>query len=176
MPYRRAGSYRRRNSGFSLRPVNSNKNIVYSESSIGTTRNDTVIADTVDSAALASVSQVERGSSIKSIYLSIDFCGLAATGVLQTCTIYLWKNPGANLTSPTPRTEGSSNEKKFIFRTFNYMTMRNQDGNPPYHWEGWIKVPKRYQRMGAADQFTITSACTTAAGHLSFMALYKWYK
>ncbi len=85
------------------------------------------------------------------------------------------KNPGNNLTSPTPRTEGSSNEKKFIFKTWNYMTMRNQDGNPPYHWEGWVKIPKRYQRFGADDNLIITTACTNAAAHFSCMALYKWY-
>ncbi len=102
-------------------------------------------------------------------------CGLAGTGVLQTCTAFMMKNPGNNLTSPTPRTEGSSNEKKFIFKTWNYMTMRNQDGNPPYHWEGWIKIPKRYQRFGADDNLIITTACTTAAAHFSVMALYKWY-
>ncbi len=165
---------RRRNS-LALRPVNSNKNVVYLESSIGTSRVDNRLVTTVDSPTLADLDAVQRGCSIKAIYISIDMCGLAGTGVLQTCTAYLMKNPGNNLTSPTPRTEGGSNEKKFIFKTWNYMTMRNQDGNPPYHWEGWIKIPKRYQRFGADDNLIITTASTTAAGHLSLMALYKWY-
>ncbi len=85
------------------------------------------------------------------------------------------KNPGANLTTPTPRTEGSSNEKKFIIKTWNYMTMRNQDGNPPYHFEGWLKIPQRYQRMGAADQWVIVTVCTNAAAHFTLQAIYKWF-
>lgn len=167
-------NFRRRNA-LALRPVNSNKNIVYLESSIGTSRVDNRLVTTVDSATLADLDGVTRGSAIKAIYISLDMCGLAATGVLQTCTAYLIKNVGANLTTPTPRTEGSSNEKRWIIKTWNYMTMRNQDGNPPYHWEGWIKIPKRYQRCGADDQWIITTACTTAAAHFSVMALYKWY-
>ncbi len=166
----------RRNRGLALRPVNSNKNIVYLESSIGVARTDNRLVTTVDNATLADLDSVSRGSSVKAIYLSLDMCGLAGTGVLQTCTAYLMKNPGGSLTTPTPRTEGSSNEKKFIIKTWNYMTMRNQDGNPPYHWEGWVKIPKRYHRMGADDQWIITTACTTAAAHFSVMALYKWYQ
>ncbi len=167
---------RRRFSGLGLRPINSNKNVFYSESAIGTSKVNTIIANAVDSPALAVTTDVGRGSTIKAIYLSFDMCGLAGTGVLQTCTVYLMKNPGANLTTPTPRTEGSSNEKKFIIKTWNYMTMRNQDGNPPYHFEGWIKIPKRYHRMGAADQWTIVTVCTTAAGHFTIQAIYKWYQ
>ncbi len=56
------------------------------------------------------------------------------------------------------------------------MTMRNQDGNPPFHWEGWIKVPKRYQRMGTDDTFRLAFQTTTAAGHISAQLIYKWYR
>ncbi len=174
MPFKRRDSYGR-NRGLALRPVNSNKNVFYVETSIGTTIVTSAIANAVDAASLATTSEVTRGCSIKSIWISLDFCRLAATGVQQTCTVYLMKNPGNNLTPPNPRSEGSSNEKKFIIKTWNYMTMRNQDGNPPFHWEGWIKIPQRFQRMGASDEWEISSICTTAAGHLSLQAIYKWY-
>ncbi len=173
MPYRRRGSSRR---GLGLRPVNSNKNIVHQTDSVGATLGSKNIAITVDNAALTSTAQIERGSSIKAIWLSLDFCGLAATGVLQVTHVYLIKNPGANLTLPLPGTEGGSNEKKFIFKQWDQMTMRNQDGNPPYHWEGWIKIPRVYQRNGADDVYSIAFACSSAAGHISFTAIYKWYR
>ncbi len=175
MPGRYSGRRRGSSRGLNLRPVNSNKNIVYIEDSIGTSRTDALLVNAVDAPTLASSVAIARGAIVKAIWISLDFCGLAATGVLQSTTVYMWKNPGTNLTSPTPRTEGTSNKKKFIFKTWNQMTMRNQDGNPPYHWEGWIKIPRRYQRFGAADQLSMTFACTTAAGHISIMALYKWY-
>ncbi len=175
MPFRRRssrGGFRR---ALSLRPVDSIKNVRYLEASIGTTAVNTVIINAVDTPTTATTNDVQRGCTVKAVWISLDICGLAATGVLQTTTCYLMKNPGANLTPPTPRTEGSSNEKKFIFKTWNYMTMRNQDGNPPYHWEGWVKIPKRYQRFGTNDQLQLVFACTTAAGHLSLLSIYKWF-
>ncbi len=55
------------------------------------------------------------------------------------------------------------------------MVMRNQDGNPPYHWEGWVKIPKRYQRMGADDVITIVSGMSAETGHLFLNTIYKEY-
>ncbi len=169
MHYRRRASSR-------IRPViNSVKNVQFTELSTGTTIQNVVLSSAVDAPVTGTSNAVLRGCIIKAIWLSIDVCGLAATGVLQSTSFYLIKNPGSNLTLPTPRTEGTSNEKKFIFKTWNAMTMRNQDGNTPYHWEGWIPIPKRYQRQGTADLLQIAFATTTAAGHASIATLYKWY-
>jgi len=152
------------------------KNVRYLESPTGTTLVNLVLVNAVDSPALSATADVERGCTINNVWISLDFCGLDATGVLQSTSVYLMKNPGTNLTPPAPRTEGSSNEKKFIFKTWNQMTMRNQDGNPPYHWEGWVKIPKQYRRFGSNDQLNLIALTTTTAGHLSVLALYKWYK
>ncbi len=136
----------------------------------------TIIARAVDNPTTAVDRDVSRGSVIKSIWLSLDMCGLAASGALQVCDVYLMKNPGSNLTPPLVRTTGTSNEKKFIIKAWNYMTMRNQDGNPPYHWEGWIKIPKRYQRMGTDDLWQLHWGCTTITAHASVAAIYKWFR
>ncbi len=173
MPYRRKGSFRR---GLGLRPVNSQKNVVFQEDSVGVTLGSKNLVISVSNAVNTSTAQVERGCTIKAIWLSLDFCGLAATGVLQTTHVYMIKNPGANLTLPLPGTEGASNEKKFIFKEWNQMTMRNQDGNPPYHWEGWIRIPRQYQRFGTDDTIEVAFATTTAAGHIAMQAIYKWFR
>ncbi len=160
----------------SLRPVDSTKNITHNEASVGVTIGQIDIANAIDAPTNAVVNSVQRSSTIKAIWMSLDFCGLAATGVLQTTRCYLMKNPGNNLTPPLPGTEGSSNEKKFIIKEWSYQTMRNQDGNPPFHWEGWIKIPKRYHRMGIDDRWQLLFASSTAAGHLSLMTIYKWFR
>ncbi len=122
-------------------------------------------------------SDVSHGCIIKAIYLTLDTCGLGGTGVLNVADFYLMKNPGANLTPPLPISQGGSNEKKFIIKSWSAMIMRNQDGNVPYHWEGWIKIPKRYHRMGTDDIWQLNVACTSAVtGHFSFRAIYKWYR
>ncbi len=107
----------------------------------------------------------------------VDGCGLGGTGVLNDLDFYLIKNPGDNLTEPAPISVGTSNEKKFVFRQWHFMIMRNQDGNTPFHWEGWIRIPKRYQRFGTDDTLQLVHACTSGlTGHLSLMCIYKWYR
>ncbi len=156
--------------------MDSTKNVTHNEASVGTTIGEIVIANAIDSPTNAVVNSIQRSSTLKAVWMSLDFCGLAATGVLQTTRVYLMKNPGNNLTPPLPGTEGSSNEKKFIFKEWTQMTMRNQDGNPPYHWEGWVPIPKRYQRFGIDDRLVLEFACTNAAGHLSLETIYKWFR
>ncbi len=172
MPYRRRASYGRRG----MRPIiNSVKNVADATQSTGGTLQSLVLAKAKDSPVTTVDNDVQRGCIIKAIYLNFDVCGLAATGVLQRTALYLFKNPGANLTAPSAFSVGTSNEKKFVFRQWQFMTMRNQDGNPPNHFEGWIPIPKRYQRMGTDDLIELEFQTTTAAGHLSLQCVYKWY-
>ncbi len=166
---------RRRNYG--PQPViNSIKNVPVITASTGVSIADALIAKAVTTPSPTTVNDVSHGSIIKAIWVSFDVCGLAATGVLQRTGVYIMKNPGDNLTAPSPFSVGTSNEKKFVFRQWIFMTMRNQDGNPPNHWEGWVKVPKRYQRMGTDDTIRMHFITSTAAGHFSSQFIYKWYR
>ncbi len=175
MPYRQRGSYRNRRA-FALRPIDSMKNVVELAASTGTTLATATLVSAVDNPATANANEVKRGSSVKAIYLSFDVCGLAATGVRQITNLYLIKNPGSNLVNPGPFTVGTSNEKKFVFKQWSFQTMRNQDGNPPFHVEGWIKIPRRYTRFGTNDLLALVFQVDTAAGHLSGQCIYKWYQ
>ncbi len=176
MPGRRYMGSRRRRS-YPRAIVNSIKNVrVLSAGISGTQQNfDIAIAKTTPSPVADS--EVSHGCIIKAIWCSIDGCGLGGTGVLNNIGLYLMKNPGANLTEPGVFVVGTSNEKKFVFKQWQFMAMRNQDGNTPFHWEGWIKVPKRYQRIGTDDTITISVATTAAlTGHFSGQFIYKWYR
>ena len=171
MPYRRRGSFR----GKRFAPLKSIKNSATFVGSIGTTQvSQTIVTATANPLSTAA-DEVENGCQIKAIWISLDLCGLAATGVLQQTGAYLFKNVGANLTAPTPFTPGNSNEKRFIVKEWSAMTMRNQDGNPPYHWEGWVKIPKYHQRMATDDLWTIEMIQDTAAGHFAVKFVYKWF-
>ena len=147
MPNYRRGFSRNRNA-LSLRPVNSIKNVFVAQYGISSSRVDQNLAKAVTSPSPTVASDVSHGSTIKAIWFVLDVCGLAGSGVLNVFDAYLMKNPGANLDPPNPISQGTSNEKKFIIKSWRQMIMRNQDGIFPYHWEGWIKIPKRYQRMG----------------------------
>ncbi len=175
MPYRRRGSYGRRRG---VRPViNSIKNqTVIATGTTGTLARFTV-AKAVNTPVSTVDSDVSQGCLIKAVHISMNGCGLGGTGVQNNMHIYMIKNPGANLTPPAPNAWGTSNEKKFIFRSWMFMIMRNQDGNTPFHWEGWIPVPKIYQRMGTDDLLEIVVVNTASVtGHFSYESIYKWYR
>ncbi len=170
MPYRRRGSYR------GPRPtVNSEKHIVDTTIAIDTTTKNSIIAKAVTAPSNTVDTDCHRGGHIKAIWVSLDFCGLAASGVNQRTMVYLFKNPGASLTPPGVLAVGTSNEKKFVVKMWSAMTMRNQEGNPPYHWEGWVKLPKRYHRMGTDDLWQLVWGANSATGHGFANVIYKEY-
>ncbi len=171
MPYKRGGFSRK----LRLVTVNSEKHVV--DGIMATTA--TIVLSLIAKAVTAPSNTVDtdchRGGHIKAIWLSLDFCGLAPSGTNQRHIAYLMKNPGDNLTEPGVFAVGTSNEKKFVIKMWSQMTMRNQDGNPPYHWEGWIKIPKRYQRMGTDDTWQLVIGASSSTGHGFFNAIYKEY-
>ncbi len=170
-------SYGRRRGNYPRSVVNSIKNVDNSQFGITGSLFTRNLAKAVTSPSPTTSSDVSHGCIIKAMWIVLDVCGLAATGVLNVFDAYLFKNVGANLTPPLPVSQGTSNEKKFIFKSWRQMIMRNQDGNLPYHWEGWVKIPKRYQRMGTDDIISLNIACTASiTGHASVQAIYKWYR
>ncbi len=175
MPGQRRGSYSRR--ALSLRPVNSIKNSFSNAGGLTGTLTNEIIAKAVNAPVSATgATELNHGSTIKAIWLVIDICGLGGTGVLNFTQAYLMKNPGNNLTPPAPISVGTSNEKKFVIKEWAGMIMRNQDGNPPLHWEGWIKIPKRYQRMGTDDVWSLVMICSSGlTAHFFIQAIYKWF-
>ncbi len=157
-----------------LRPtINTEKHIVDAGFTITTTNNVQLLAKAVTAPSNTVITDCHRGGHIKAFWLSIDVCGLAATLALQQCMFYLIKNPGDNLTEPGVLAVGSSNEKKFVIKMWAAMTMRNSDGNPPYHWEGWVKVPKLYQRMGTDDTWQLVFGVSNDTAHGFFNCIYK---
>ncbi len=167
---------RRRSRG--MRPViNSIKNMMNGTAGITSATSTTLIAKAVNAPVNTVATDVSQGCLIKAIHVTFDLCGLGGTGVLNNMSTYLLKNPGDNLTPPNPFSVGTSNEKKYVIRHWFAMMMRNQDGNPPYHFEGWIKIPKIYQRMGTDDTWSLNTTCTSGlTGHFSTECIYKWYR
>ncbi len=134
-----------------------------------------LVAKAVTAPSNTVATDCHRGGHIKAIWVSIDFCGTGTSAQNNRIMAYLIKNPGDNLTEPGVFAVGTSNEKKFVIKQWSYMAMRNQEGNPPYHWEGWVKIPKRYQRMGTDDTWQIVAAINLETGHCFFNTIYKEY-
>ncbi len=174
MPRYRRGFSRNRGA-LSLRPVNSIKNIFEFVETVGTSTQSNILAKAVSNPVNTVTNDVQNGSTIKAIWLEFDVCGLAGSGAVQRTNIYLVKNPGANLALPGAFAVGSSNEKKFVIKMWHFMTMRNQDGNPPFHVAEWVKIPRRYIRMGTDDTWNLVWESDTLTGHFTGSAIYKWF-
>ncbi len=168
MPYRRRGSFR------GMRPtINTEKHVVNQAVAVTSTNSVMLLAKAVTAPSNTVSTDCHRGGHIKAIWLSFDVCGLATTLTNQRQSIYLIKNPGDNLTPPGAFAVGTSNEKKFVIKQWTAMTMLVSEGNVPYHWEGWIKIPKLYQRMGTDDTLQLVFGANTQTGHGWFQTIYK---
>ncbi len=171
MPYRRRAFSRK----LRLVTINSEKHVIDQIVPLSGTIATTIVAKAVTAPSNTVETDCHRGGQIKAIWVTLDVCGLGATGAQVQFAGYLMKNPGANLTPPGTFTVGTSNEKKFVVKQWFAMIMRNQDGNPPIHWEGWIKIPKRYHRMGTDDTWVIVLGLNTSTGHGNLSVIYKEY-
>ncbi len=179
MPFRQRGSYGRNRGSRLGSVIDSNKNIVSLFTGAATGANTIVpLITTVDAAANTSVTEVTRGCKIFKLWLELLIYASAAVavGVTSGFDCYLIKNPGANLTPPSPGAVGSSNEKKFVFKSWKGIVGTRTEGSPPYSWKGWIKIPRVYQRMGADDLIQLVIRPTGAAMLVCSDTIYKWYK
>ena len=174
MPVRRYTQRRRFSFRRDPRPIlNSITNRVTSAGGLSGTTSAINFAKAVTSPSPTVTTDVSHGCIIQAIWLNIDVCGLAGSGVLNIADFYLFKNPGANLTAPAPLSVGSSNEKRFVVKQWRAMIMANADGNNPFHWEGWLLVPKKFQRMGTDDIWALVHACSSGVtGHISIEYSY----
>ncbi len=163
---------------FGMRPViNSMKNTLTITGALSGTQVNKTIAKAVNSPSSASApEECVHGSIIKSIWISLDACGTGVLEVANNFNAYLMKNPGASLTPPAPISVGTSNEKKFVIKQWHAMIMSTGEGNAPVHWEGWLKIPRRYHRMGTDDVWQLVMQSTASnTGLFSCQIIYKWY-
>ncbi len=155
--------------------VNSIKNVVNTTFAMTSTIGGLDFALAVDSPTLAVTKEVKRGCLIKAVYLEFWVTGKLADGVLNSFNWYLIKNPAGSLTRPTPGLEGASDEKRYIFWSGKGLLSSNSAGFA-YSKSRWIKIPKRYQRMGSDDRLSLLfQSQTAAAGNVCIQATYKWY-
>ncbi len=179
MPFLRRQNFRRRSGP---RPVISSiKNSVSDLTGIAVATKTVIeIAKAVAAGVYdnLNVTEVVFPSKISRIWCEFWVEGTAdiTLGTTYSFDGYIWKNPGNNLTEPVPGTQGSSNEKKFIFKTWKgLITNVRTNGGPFYNWKGWIKVPKVYQRMGTDDRFEFVVISTGGAALVCSQFIYKSY-
>jgi len=143
-----------------LRPIQRIKHVVDLEGVVDETpvvNLDIVLA--TDTPVLAQTAQVITGSNVHAIYLNLQAIAVGGSA-RPNFFMCIFKNPGGNLAALgfDPRAMGSNDNKRFVFHQ--EMKMLNepttgQTSIPVTIFNGVIKIPKGYQRMGPNDKISI---------------------
>jgi len=139
-----------------LRPVNRIKHVTDFQfaTALGVSQVITLVTAN-DSPVLANTNEVETGSVVKSIFLSVEVVNTGVTGVLANAYFMIYKNPGGNLTFPNPNVIGSSDNKKYVFHQEMLMLQMVDNSNPRTLFKGVIRIPRHLQRMAPNDLIRI---------------------
>ncbi len=139
----------------SLRPVNRIKHVVDAQqAATAGTQIAVSLIDAVDTPTLADTDGVETGSTVNAIYLKSEAIPLTSAA-LPNIYMFVFKNPGANLTAPEGNVVGSSDVKKYVIHQEMNMMQRQDGGNPRTLFNGVIVIPKGYRRNGPDDNMSV---------------------
>ncbi len=144
--------YRRQ---MAMRPIDRIKHVVDSSATSGAAGVFTInLALAKDAPVLANTTEVKTGSTINGIYIKIEVASNEAqdVGAIPNAYLIVFKNPGGNLTMPSPNAVGSSDNKRFIIHQEMVMIENTgKGGNARILFNGVVAIPKGYRRMGPND-------------------------
>ncbi len=147
---------RYRNRGMAIRPVHRIKHVVDNQGGlVALTDTGVTLIKAVDAPVLANVTEVETGSKVNGIYLKVEAYA-TSTAALANLYMIVYKNPGANITSPQPNAVGSDDNKRFVIHQEMVMMEKNTTGNPRTLFNGVIVIPRGYRRFAPNDQLIVT--------------------
>ncbi len=137
---------------------------------------DIVQAD--DNPVLANDIEVETGAHVRSLFLNVQ---VSATSTAALANIYMivYGNPGSNIAAgsiPDANVVGTSDFKKMVFHQEMIMTEKNTTAFPRTLFRGVIKIPRKFQRMGANDRIAIQFFAPGVNYDVCFQCIYKEIK
>ncbi len=167
---------RRFNRGMALRPINRIKHV--RDLQLGIVLNVqsvTSLAVAVDAPVIANTFEVETGSTINGIYLKVEAYATTAAA-LANVYMAIVKNPGNNLTFPNANVIGASDNKKYVIHQEMVMLQQVVNGNPRTIFNGVIKIPRGYKRMGPGDRIVILLFAPGVNISACYQAHYKEFR
>ncbi len=161
-------------------PLQSVKNIVDGTfiSVAGGVTTDLVVAQAVNDYTGTS-NNVPIGCHIKAVWVEYSYQDSDSDTIGGRTDMYMAKLPGMTTVAqfPVPGSTSAHAARRFIFLErkglFNLSSNAFGTGSVARGFAGWVRIPKRYQRMGEFDQILIRigssndySACVKT--------IYKW--
>ncbi len=145
----------RRFSRSSLRPVNRIKHVVDAQqAATAGTQIAVSLIDSVDTPTIGDTDGVETGSTVNAIYLKSEAVALTSAA-LPNIYMFIFKNPGGNLTAMEGNVVGASDNKKYVIHQEMTMMERSDNGNPRTLFNGVVVIPRGYRRNGPDDNMSV---------------------
>ncbi len=110
------------------------------------------------------------GAVIKAVHLDVSYQSTAASS--DQMDFYVAKRPAGSLPMPPAGITGGDPARRFIFYESTGINP-DDDGAGPTKRQGWLMVPKRYQRMGE-DDILLLKANAAGIYDLCVKVIYKW--
>ncbi len=170
--------FRRFNRGNALRPVNRIKHVFDKQGALalGTTVFE-VLVKGVESPTLAGVTDVEMGSTVNGIFLSVEINRIGtASEVLANAYMIVYKNPGGNLAAIAPNTVGANDNKRFVIHQEMVMLQGESASNPRTLFKGVIVIPRGYRRFAMNDTLLLALLTPGSAANYCVQAHYKEFR
>ncbi len=149
-------------SRMSLRPINRIKHVVDLSGTLTAAAviKNTLVAAT-DTPTLGNSSGVETGSKVNGIYLKVEVASNQVTeaGAIPNVYMMISKNPGNNITMPSPNAVGVSDNKRFSIHQEMVMIENQVAGNGRVLFNGVIAIPKGMRRFGPEDKLVCAILC-----------------
>ncbi len=163
-----------------MRPINRIKHVVdVSATLAGGTTGVSLIAAATDTPTLAVTSSVETGAKINGFYIRAEVASNEAIdlGAIPNAYLFVWKNPGGNLTRPVASAIGANDNKRFVVHQ--EMTMienKGQGSNARTIFNGVVVVPKGMRRMGPGDVWEVCILVPTLNNAQCVQCHYKEFR
>ncbi len=143
-----------------LRPINTLKHVIDNQQVIaaGTAVDVSLIEGTENAVSTVAIEN-DVGSRVNSIYLNIQIIASTdAVGLVQNAYMFVFGNPGGNIAAvsiPAVNAVGISDFRKQIFHQEMRMLSDTADSIPSSLFNGVIKIPKKFQRIGIDDEIRV---------------------
>ncbi len=165
--------------GGSIRPVQRIKHVVDSSGTLGKgVEFEVPIVSATDTPSLADTDGVITGAKVNGIYLKIEVAANEIiAGVTPNVYLAVWKNPGGNLTSPTPVGIGSNDNKRYVIhQEMILINATAQNANPRVLFNGVIVILKGMRRFGPNDVLSAIIQSENVGYAVCLQAHYKEFR
>ncbi len=147
----------RRRMSMAIRPVQRIKHVVDNSATlVAGTDLPILIINTKDAPVIGNTTDVITGSKVNGVYIRVEVASTESDpGAIPNVYMALVKNPGGNLSFPSPNAVGGNDNKRFVIHQEMIMLNNLAGGNARTLFNGVVIIPKGYRRFGPNDRLDL---------------------